>query len=532
MIKDLLQYKFGDSNSTYTQVRSPQAGNHSRSNSAMKSIISKGGDVKKNSDKLKFLLLSIKFPQQYNEKESLEGHPTQFMKIINYSMFVASASVKNYLYGKGVDPDTVYLNDFKFMKKVFKILVSIFGYKPSITLEQFFKYGFAEQKILLCCDTINLVKKAAKDLKVQKSLSRKRSETTRDQQVSSYTIINHKKIVDGQSAQKSFAYERDPVNKVAKVQNLNKDLQQARQSRNDQRNSSISDAKDKSQTRLSSSASKILNGSLRYSHVQSRYMDPRQSSQNQTIDQVQYQSQQAADNTQTAEYKPLRVRSKQAANVSQVQQQTQNFQQTAIFNPQLDIMLQLKNVRYKTSFILQFQTIESLSSKFDNFQKVVDNKINSIHHDYHTLTTKLETISQKQSIEPGRQPIAHLKERGDFASPSHFSDQYANGGRHIQSVNEEPINPLKEFTFTDKGSYAGLEANANTQQELNQQRMYSTDGFAQQKHYTSGAGLDFNGSLVPRDLLVEESRVLIQTIQKNLDESKKDLEKFNTQHNH
>lgn len=54
--------------------------------------------------------------------------------------------------------------------------------------------------------------------------------------------------------------------------------------------------------------------------------------------------------------------------------------------------------------------------------------------------------------------------------------------------NDEPLNPLKEFTFTDRGSYAGL---ANGNHDLQQQqRMYSTDGFAQQKHYSTGAGLD------------------------------------------
>lgn len=44
-----------------------------------------------------------------------KGHPTQFMKIMHYSIFVMSPSVKKYLIEKGVDPDTVYLNDFKFM---------------------------------------------------------------------------------------------------------------------------------------------------------------------------------------------------------------------------------------------------------------------------------------------------------------------------------------------------------------------------------------------------------------------------------
>ena len=55
---------------------------------------------------------------------ALSGHPAIFLKIVNYSLFVASSSVKHYLFSKGVDPDTMYLNDLKFMKKVFKILVS------------------------------------------------------------------------------------------------------------------------------------------------------------------------------------------------------------------------------------------------------------------------------------------------------------------------------------------------------------------------------------------------------------------------
>lgn len=62
MIKDLLQYKFTDYNTGYTQVRTPKTG-HNRSQSVQKSLVSAAGDPKKNSDKLKFLLLSIKFPQ-------------------------------------------------------------------------------------------------------------------------------------------------------------------------------------------------------------------------------------------------------------------------------------------------------------------------------------------------------------------------------------------------------------------------------------------------------------------------------------
>lgn len=68
-------------------------------------------------------MMKMSKKSNFNLRRAIKGHPTIFMKIINYSLFVASASVKNYLFSKGVDPDTVYLNDFKFMSKVFKILV-------------------------------------------------------------------------------------------------------------------------------------------------------------------------------------------------------------------------------------------------------------------------------------------------------------------------------------------------------------------------------------------------------------------------
>ncbi len=45
------------------------------------------------------------------------------MKVIHYALFVMSPTVKTFLFKKGVDPDTVYLNDLRFMQKVFSILV-------------------------------------------------------------------------------------------------------------------------------------------------------------------------------------------------------------------------------------------------------------------------------------------------------------------------------------------------------------------------------------------------------------------------
>jgi hypothetical protein len=52
------------------------------------------------------------------------------MKIISYTIFVSSHTVRKLIIQRGVDPDTEFLNDFKFMKAVFHILVIyIFKFK-------------------------------------------------------------------------------------------------------------------------------------------------------------------------------------------------------------------------------------------------------------------------------------------------------------------------------------------------------------------------------------------------------------------
>ncbi len=107
------------------------------------------------------------------------GHPSVFLKVLHFVIFTASPQVKNHLVSHGVDPDTVHLPDRKFLPVVLQMLVTFFGYRPKITSEQFFKYGYAEQKMLLCTDTISLIKRKHKNLEVQKSLTGKRSLITR-----------------------------------------------------------------------------------------------------------------------------------------------------------------------------------------------------------------------------------------------------------------------------------------------------------------------------------------------------------------
>jgi hypothetical protein len=70
-----------------------------------------------------------------------------------------SAAVKKYIFDNGVDPDVIHLNDSKFLQNILHMLCTLFNYKTNLTLEQFFKYGYAESKMLLCADVIELVKK-------------------------------------------------------------------------------------------------------------------------------------------------------------------------------------------------------------------------------------------------------------------------------------------------------------------------------------------------------------------------------------
>lgn len=141
-----------------------------------------------------------------------QGHSTPFLKVLHYALFAASPTVKNHLIASGIDPDTVHLNDLKFLTRVMYILVNIFSYRPQITIDQFFKYGFAEQKMLLCVDTINLVKRKHKHLKNQRSLSSKRSSLSRTGETGRVSTVSH-----WQGKSQTFTFERDSTQKVARV---------------------------------------------------------------------------------------------------------------------------------------------------------------------------------------------------------------------------------------------------------------------------------------------------------------------------
>jgi len=99
-------------------------------------------------------------------------------------------------------------------------LTNIFGYRPKVTIDQFFKYGFAESKMLLVVDTINLVKRKHKYLKVQRSLStNRRSALVRPSDTGKVSMVSH-----WQGKGETFKFERDTTHKVARVSKENVEI--------------------------------------------------------------------------------------------------------------------------------------------------------------------------------------------------------------------------------------------------------------------------------------------------------------------
>ena len=86
------------------------------------------------------------------------------------------------------------LPDNKFYARLMFILPHYFGYRPTISIEQFFKYGFAESKILLVLDIISLIKLKYKFLLNQTELKRKRPKSAAATKQTRVVEINNDRL--------------------------------------------------------------------------------------------------------------------------------------------------------------------------------------------------------------------------------------------------------------------------------------------------------------------------------------------------
>ena len=116
----------------------------------------KTGNIQKNIDNLKSLLKEISYPDKPENNVLKSGNPEIYLPIIHYTLFNFSPAVAKFLSDNNYD--MFAKNDLDFINSSFTCLIKLFNYKPSMNSKQFFSVGFAEGKVILCCDIINLVK--------------------------------------------------------------------------------------------------------------------------------------------------------------------------------------------------------------------------------------------------------------------------------------------------------------------------------------------------------------------------------------
>ena len=123
-----------------------------------------------------------------------EGLPPVFLPLIHYSLLEYSAPVAHFINESGFD--LLAKNDLRFIESVYKLLLTSFSYKPSITVQQFFLTGFAERKILLCCDICQTMKlkhaQLVKVIAVKPAISHKiKSHESQEEVKQQYKVIKH-----------------------------------------------------------------------------------------------------------------------------------------------------------------------------------------------------------------------------------------------------------------------------------------------------------------------------------------------------
>ena len=132
------------------------------------------GDIKNNYERLKQELKLVKYTKLQelekiipgsNESQFdilMQGIPLAFLPLVHHCFLVYSQNVADFIKDKGFD---LYAkSDYRFMESAYKLLVDSFGYKPAISIDQFFKDGFAEHKIILCKDIATLMRQKHAEL--------------------------------------------------------------------------------------------------------------------------------------------------------------------------------------------------------------------------------------------------------------------------------------------------------------------------------------------------------------------------------
>ncbi|XP_013417622.1 uncharacterized protein LOC106178818 isoform X2 [Lingula anatina] len=158
------------------------------------------GDIKNNLKKLQKEVQLIKYGEELDLQGLSQGKPSAFLPLyhyafVTYSCYIAKAitDINIELYGK---------TDLRFMEGVYKVLREMFNYKPPVTKEQFFSTGFAERKVIMCTEILNMIKAKHRRL-APKPKSRGNSTLTSLHRSSSVPAIDTQKLTGNPKERKN-----------------------------------------------------------------------------------------------------------------------------------------------------------------------------------------------------------------------------------------------------------------------------------------------------------------------------------------
>ncbi|NXA40734.1 CEP44 protein, partial [Eudromia elegans] len=120
------------------------------------------GDLKGSLRKIEQGLRFLNYPRDVDYTGLIKGDPAVFLPIISYSFTSFSTYIAELLVK--CDVELSAKNDLRFIEAIYKLLRDLFQYKPILTKQQFLQFGFAERKMQVVCDIINLVMKKHKEL--------------------------------------------------------------------------------------------------------------------------------------------------------------------------------------------------------------------------------------------------------------------------------------------------------------------------------------------------------------------------------
>jgi len=119
------------------------------------------GDLDGNLSRVTRELARIRFPVEWDHRGARAGSPMALLPALHYALLGFSRHVTGSLSAAGHDLQAK--SDGRFVENAWRALREAFGYNPALTPQQFLSPGFAERKLLLLHDAIELCKRRHND---------------------------------------------------------------------------------------------------------------------------------------------------------------------------------------------------------------------------------------------------------------------------------------------------------------------------------------------------------------------------------